>query len=116
MPNVPYMVGVCLVGTVAGVSLMLADKLALYFGRKILKSNLERNQETNNGIQTYRDVLLSSACWVMVALVVIALTGVAIQLMKFALEPRSLPVFFKSVSPFTVLLGMGVGVFLRRKK
>jgi hypothetical protein len=51
----------------------------------------------------------------MAAFVVIALAGLTIQLMKFVLEPRGLPVLFKSVSPLTVILGMAAGVFLRRK-
>jgi hypothetical protein len=115
MANFLYMAGLCLVGMGAGGSLMFIDKLALYLGRKMFNNNLEGNQEQDNRAQSYRVVLLSSVCWMMAAFVVIALAGLTIQLMKFVLEPRGLPVLFKSVSPLTVILGMAAGVFLRRK-
>lgn len=116
MPNLLYMIGLCLVGTGAGVFLMFIDKLALYLGRKMSNDGLEGNQAQDNGVQTYREVLLSSACWIMAAFVIILPAGITIQLMRLALEPNGLPVYFRTVSPLTVILGMAVGVFLRMKK
>jgi hypothetical protein len=109
--NIFYIVMLVMIGLGAGMSLMFIDKIALSFYRKVVASGSGETQQD----QMYIQVLTTSVCWIAAALVVIVPAAIALKLIKVVIVPGSLPEFFRSFSPLAVVLGMGIGVFLRRK-
>lgn len=104
---------IVLVGCAAGAGMMFVDKVTLYLYCQAQKAGLFANEERYGA---YISALLAGMFQAIVALLVVIVPFVLVfRLIKDFSEPLNLPPWFISYGSLSVVMGMVIGVVLRRK-